>query len=316
MDIIYRYREIIYTSVGLIISLVIVVISFILYTIRKLHYEKELIKAKELAENMNKSQSNFISNIRHELRTPVAVIMSANQILDINMKKVKNDYSESNNEKIDIIKQNCNRLLRLTNNIIDIAKVDSGFMTLKLKNIDIILLWEGITMSVIPYATSKNINIIFDTSDEKFIMSVDPDKIERIVLNLISNAIKFSKDNMTIYVNVYVDRIENILTLSVKDNGIGIDESHLEKIFERFAQVEDTMIRSNAGSWIGLSLVKIFTNLHGGDIEVKSKVNEGSEFVIRLPINVLEDEEVVNCELYYDDTTNSKTALEFSDIEF
>lgn len=103
-------------------------------------------------------------------------------------------------------------------------------------------------MSVIPYATSKNINIIFDTSDEKFIMSVDPDKIERIVLNLISNAIKFSKDNMTIYVNVYVDRIENILTLSVKDNGIGIDESHLEKIFERFAQVEDTMIRSNAGS--------------------------------------------------------------------
>ena len=316
MDIIYRYREIIYTSVGLIISLVIVVISFILYTIRKLHYEKELIKAKELAENMNKSQSNFISNISHELRTPVAVIMSANQILDINMKKVKNDYSESNNEKIDIIKQNCNRLLRLTNNIIDIAKVDSGFMTLKLKNIDIILLLESITMSVIPYATSKNINIIFDTSDEEFIMSVDPDKIERIVLNLISNAIKFSKDNMTIYVNVYVDKIENILTLSVKDNGIGIDESHLEKIFERFAQVEDTMIRSNEGSGIGLSLVKIFTNLHGGDIEVKSKVNEGSEFIIRLPINVLEDEEVVNCELYYDDTTNSKTALEFSDIEF
>ncbi|WP_270647575.1 sensor histidine kinase [Paeniclostridium hominis] len=316
MDIIYRYREIIYTSVGLIISLVIVVISFILYTIRKLHYEKELIKAKELAENMNKSQSNFISNISHELITPVAVIMSANQILDISMKKVKNDYSESNNEKIDIIKQNCNRLLRLTNNIIDIAKVDSGFMTLKLKNIDIILLLESITMSVIPYATSKNINIIFDTSDEEFIMSVDPDKIERIVLNLISNAIKFSKDNMTIYVNVYVDKIENILTLSVKDNGIGIDESHLEKIFERFAQVEDTMIRSNEGSGIGLSLVKIFTNLHGGDIEVKSKVNEGSEFVIRLPINVLEDEEVVNCELYYDDTTNSKTALEFSDIEF
>ncbi|MFR3072222.1 MAG: sensor histidine kinase, partial [Paeniclostridium sp.] len=211
---------------------------------------------------------------------------------------------------------NCNMLLRLTNNIIDIAKVDSGFMTLKLKNIDIILLLESITMSVIPYATSKNINIIFDTSDEEFIMSVDPDKIERIVLNLISNAIKFSKDNMTIYVNVYVDKIENILTLSVKDNGIGIDESHLEKIFERFAQVEDTMIRSNEGSGIGLSLVKIFTNLHGGDIELKSKVNEGSEFVIRLPINVLEDEEVVNCELYYDDTTNSKTALEFSDIEF
>jgi signal transduction histidine kinase/ABC-type uncharacterized transport system substrate-binding protein len=316
IDTIYKYKEIVYTSITLIISLIIVVISLILYMIKKIHYEKELIKAKELAENINKSQSNFISNISHELRTPVAVIMSANQILDMNMKKVENNYSESNRGKIDIIKQNCNRLLRLTNNIIDIAKVDSGFMILKLRNIDIIQLIESITMSVIPYASSKNIDIVFDTSDEELIMGVDPDKIERIVLNLISNAIKFSNDNTSIYVNIYVDRIENILKFSVKDTGIGIDESHLERIFERFTQVDDIMIRRNEGSGIGLSLVKIFTSLHKGDIDVKSKVSEGSEFIIKLPIIVLEDEDEVSCQLDKEDTTDSKIALEFSDIDF
>ncbi|MDO7203327.1 HAMP domain-containing sensor histidine kinase [Paraclostridium bifermentans] len=187
---------------SLTISLLIVIASLILYTVKKMNYQKELIKAKETAENMHKSQSNFISNISHELRTPVAVIMSANQILDINMKKVNNSYSESNLNKTNIIKQNCNRLLRLTNNIIDIAKVDSGFMNLKLKNLDIIFLLESIVTSVIPYADCKNIDIIFDTNCEELIMSVDPDKIERIVLNLISNAIKFSKDNTNIYINV------------------------------------------------------------------------------------------------------------------
>ena len=300
----------------MIISLFIVVVSLILYTIKRIHYQKELIKAKELAENINKSQSNFICNISHELRTPVAVIMSSNQILDMNMKKVKNNYSESNSEKIDIIKQNCYRLLRLTNNIIDIAKVDSGFMPLKLRNLDIIQLIESITMSVIPYATSKNIDIIFDTSDEELIMSVDPDKIERIVLNLISNAIKFSKDNTNIYVNVYKDNIENILTFSVKDTGIGIEQSYLEKIFERFAQVDDVMVRKNEGSGIGLSLVKVFTSLHEGNIDVKSKVGEGSEFIVKLPIKLLEYEDIVSCELDQGDPTDLKAALEFSDINF
>ncbi len=316
MDTLYKYKEMIYANALLLISLLIALITLTSYTIKKLQYEKELIKAKEFAENMNKSQSNFISNISHELRTPVAVIMSSNQMLDININRVENEYTESNSEKIDIIKQNCNRLLRLINNIIDIAKVESGFMNLKLVNIDIINLLESITTSVIPYATSKNIDIVFDTSHEELIMSADPDKIERILLNLISNAIKFSKDNMSIYVNVYADELSNILTFSVKDTGIGIEDSYLEKIFEKFTQVDDVMVRKNEGSGIGLSLVKTFTNLHGGEVEVKSELGKGSEFIIKIPIKIVDEENIQNSQLDKDESKGLKAALEFSDIDF
>lgn len=288
IDTLYKYKDMVYGYLSLTISLLIVIASLILYTIKKINYQKELIKAKETAESMHKSQSNFISNISHELRTPVAVIMSANQILDINIQKVNNSYSESNLNKINIIKQNCNRLLRLTNNIIDIAKVDSGFMNLKLKNVDIIFLLESIVTSVIPYADCKSIDIIFDTNCEELIMSVDPDKIERIVLNLISNAIKFSKDNTKVYINVNVDEYKDILEFSVRDTGIGMKSKDLERIFDRFTQVDDIMVRKNEGSGIGLSLVKIFTNMHKGDVIVNSKLGEGSEFIVMLPIQVIE----------------------------
>ncbi|WP_261914109.1 sensor histidine kinase [Paraclostridium bifermentans] len=301
---------------SLTISLLIVIASLILYTVKKINYQKELIIAKETAENMQKSQSNFISNISHELRTPVAVIMSANQILDINMKKVNNSYSESNLNKTNIIKQNCNRLLRLTNNIIDIAKVDSGFMNLKLKNVDIIFLLESIVTSVIPYADCKNIDIIFDTNCEELTMSVDPDKIERIVLNLISNAIKFSKDNTNIYINVNIDEEQNVLEFSVKDTGIGMKSEDLERIFDRFTQVDDIMVRKNEGSGIGLSLVKIFTNMHKGDVIVNSKLGEGSEFIVILPIRFIETEKDDDFEINSYSSSNSKAAVEFSDINF
>nr|WP_250674515.1 ABC transporter substrate binding protein [Paeniclostridium ghonii]MCM0166653.1 sensor histidine kinase [Paeniclostridium ghonii] len=314
IDTLYKYKEMVYGYVALTISLLIVILSLILYTIKKLQYEKELIKAKETAEGMHKSQSNFISNISHELRTPVAVIMSANQILDINMKKVNNDYSESNFNKINIIKQNCNRLLRLTNNIIDMAKVDSGFMDLKLKNIDIIFLLESIVTSVIPYADCKNIDIIFDTNCEELVMSVDPDKIERIVLNLISNAIKFSKDNTNIYINVTVYENENRLEFSVRDTGIGMADKDLERIFDRFTQVDDIMVRKNEGSGIGLSLVKIFTTLHNGNVIVNSKLGQGSEFIVILPIEVMKND--IDSEMNQYSSSGSQAALEFSDISF
>ena len=304
----------VYGYLSLTISLLIVIASLILYTVKKINYQKELIKAKETAENMQKSQSNFISNISHELRTPV--IMSANQILDINMKKVNNSYSESNLNKTNIIKQNCNRLLRLTNNIIDIAKVDSGFMNLKLKNLDIIFLLESIVTSVIPYADCKNIDIIFDTNCEELTMSVDPDKIERIVLNLISNAIKFSKDNTNIYINVNIDEEQNVLEFSVKDTGIGMKSEDLERIFDRFTQVDDIMVRKNEGSGIGLSLVKIFTNMHKGDVIVNSKLGEGSEFIVILPIRFIETEKDNDFEINSYSSSNSKAAVEFSDINF
>ncbi|MFL1469297.1 sensor histidine kinase [Paraclostridium bifermentans] len=189
-------------------------------------------------------------------------------------------------------------------------------MNLKLKNLDIIFLLESIVTSVIPYADCKNIDIIFDTNCEELTMSVDPDKIERIVLNLISNAIKFSKDNTNIYINVNVDEEQNVLEFSVKDTGIGMKSEDLERIFDRFTQVDDIMVRKNEGSGIGLSLVKIFTNMHKGDVIVNSKLGEGSEFIVILPIRFIETEKDNDFEINSYSSSNSKAAVEFSDINF
>lgn len=320
IDILKAYKEVVIATIILLISLIIVIIVLVLYMIKRLHYEKELLKAKELAENTNKAQNNFISNISHELRTPIAVIMSSNQLLELNIKKEKSiyeksTYNESNLQKTSIIKQNCNRLIRLTNNIIDIAKIDSGFMNLKTKNIDIVFLIESIANSVIPYAATKNIDIIFDTNEEEVIMSIDPDKIERIILNLMSNAIKFSQENTNIYVTV--EKSQDTLMCSVKDTGIGMEQKHLDNIFERFTQIDDIMVRKNEGSGIGLSLVKSFINLHGGDIKVKSSVGEGSEFTVYLPIKLDENSELeITYEVSDMDAVVLKTGVEFSDIYF
>ena len=140
-------------------------------------------------------------------------------------------------------------------------------------------------------------------------MALDCAKIERVLLNLLSNAIKFSYDDEIIYVNVN-KKGENVI-ISIRDFGIGMSEKYLDKIFDRFIQVDNTMTRKNEGSGIGLSIVKSFVSLHNGSISVKSKENEGSEFVINLPINLIEDKELF---LYDSEVLDFNIKTELSDI--
>ena len=133
------------------------------------------------------------------------------------------------------IRQNCYRLLRLVNNIIDISKMDYGYYNIELGNYNIISVVEDITMSILEYVNNKGIELIFDTEVEEEIIACDPDKIERIILNLLSNAIKYTKDGGKIYVSVEKDD-ENVY-ISVKDNGIGMPEKKLLTIFERYTQI-------------------------------------------------------------------------------
>ncbi|MGL5312826.1 MAG: sensor histidine kinase, partial [Peptostreptococcaceae bacterium] len=266
------------------------------------------IKAKKIAEDANNTKNHFISNISHELRTPVAVIASSSQLLRKLLDSDNGEYKESFHNNLNIITQNSNRLLRLINNIIDIAKIDSGFTDLNLQNVDVINLIEDSVMSVIPYAQSKNLEVIFDTNVEELIMSVDSQKIERIILNLLSNAIKFSYEGGQIFTDIIIEN--NILTFIIVDEGIGISEENLSKIFDKFIQIDNSFTRSNEGSGIGLSLVKSFVKLHGGTIDVESKIGQGTSFTIKLPITIIDDSN--------DDaeipSTNSHTPIELSDI--
>jgi PAS domain S-box-containing protein len=278
--------------------------------------EVELIKAKIEADKANKDKNNFIANISHELRTPITVILSGIQLIESNIKNSATVNQKNFCNHISTIKQNCYRLLRLVNNIIDVTKIDAGFRNLNLRNLNIINLIENITTSVVEYAKLKEITVLFDTDDEERIIAVDPDKIERILLNLLSNSVKFTPKNGYIFVNILNESRK--VTISVEDTGIGIPIEKKEVIFKKFQQLDNTFTRNNEGSGIGLSIVKAFVELHDGKISVSSELGKGSKFIIELPVKKLHEDLVLKSQIQAENSIGCVDVLniEFSDIYF
>jgi len=259
-------------------------------------------------------KTEFFTNISHEFRTPLNVIFTTIQLINANLNDKAVLADDKNMRKyLNLIKQNCFRLLRLVNNLIDITKIDSGFFELNLQNHNIVRVVEEITLSVAEYIKNKGITFQFDTDVEEKIIACDADKIERIMLNLLSNAVKFTKPGGSIMVNV-CDRGEKVV-ISVKDTGIGIPKNKQKVIFERFRQVDKSFTREQEGSGIGLSLVKSLVEMHGGKISLKSEEEKGSEFIIELPARVLPEKEGAYRERDFVYKNNiEKINIEFSDI--
>lgn len=277
---------------------------------------KELKKAKEVAEELNEAKSTFIANISHELRTPLNILLSTTQLINLYLRDDAVIDVQNIQSKINLQVQNCYRLLRLVNNLIDITKMDVGYFDLKLTPCNIVQVLEDITMSVVEYIENKGINIIFDTDIEEQPMECDLDSIERIMLNLFSNAIKYTPKGGTIF--VYVKVYNNTLEISVKDTGIGIPKDKLNVIFERFKQVDNLLTRQCEGSGIGLSLVKLLVELHMGQIYVESEYGKGSEFIINLPLDLKgENDQVINSKsIISSESLTQRIHVEFSDIYF
>jgi len=269
------------------------------------------IKSNLIIEKALKSQEELIVNISHELKTPLNVIYSTVQLLKLYYSNGSLDENKDSVIKyIDSMKQNCYRLTRLINNIVDTSKIEAGYFVLNLSNNNIVEVIEEIVMSVTNYTESKGINIIFDMDIEVKVIACDPEKIERIVLNLLSNAIKFSEFGDEILVEVK-DKNE-FVEISVKDNGIGMEEKDLKMIFDRFKQLDSSLSRNSEGMGIGLSLVKSIIELHGGSIYVESELGKGSKFTVMLPSN-----EVFKENMLYKSKMRSKNEnirVELSDI--
>lgn len=259
-------------------------------------------------------KTEFFSNISHELKTPLNIIFSTTQLFSLYTHDDNCEIDRNKlNKHMDLIKQNCYRLLRLVNNLIDITKIDSGFMQLNLKSQNIVEVVENITLSTVEYVQSKERTILFDTDVEEKNMAFDPEKIERIMLNLISNAVKFTNSGDDIEVAI-TDQGENIL-ITVKDTGIGIPKDKKEKIFERFKQVDPLLSRNHEGSGIGLSLVKSLVEMHEGNISVDSILGKGTTFMIQLPVKNVSTEEPIEASDDFKQQTNvEKIQIEFSDI--
>lgn len=270
---------------------------------------KENIKLLKETKEQNKFITDFFANISHELKTPLNIIFSSLHMLNIYNENSELEYVEKRKKYLHVMKQNSYRLIRLINNILDVTKYDSNFINLQLKNGNIVSLIEDITMSIVPFAEDKGIEVIFDTDIEEKIIAFDDDKIERIILNLLSNALKFTNPSGKIYVTIF-DK-ENEVEVSVKDTGIGIPAEKVNSIFDRFVQVDKTLKRNKEGSGIGLSLVQSFVKLHGGEIRVESEFSHGSEFIFTLPATQINDN-------YSDDEIRNhivdRVNMELSDI--
>lgn len=277
---------------------------------------KDITENKKLLEvvEQDRVKTEAFANISHDLKTPINVFFASLQLLELYLKKGKleNDINKVH-VHIKTMKLNSYRVIKLVNNLIDITKLGAGHMKLNLRKLNIISVIEDISMSVSEYMENKGIDYTFDTEIEEKDMAIDPDKIERIMLNLLSNAIKFTSIGGSIKVSIF-DANDGVI-ISVKDTGTGIPEDKLIYIFERYKQVEETLIKNIQGTGIGLSLVKSMVELHGGSINVNSQWGVGTEFIIELPsINTYVEE---NSYFDYDnmgDNRVEKINIEFSDI--
>lgn len=263
---------------------------------------------------MDVLKTEFFANISHELKTPLNVVLSSAQMLEaINNGSIKFDNNSKADKYISMMKQNCFRLIRLVDNLIDSTKIDAGYYKLNPKNLDIVSIVENITLSVVKYIEDRGINLIFDTEVEEKIISCDGEKIERIILNLLSNATKFTNEGGSIIVNICDN--DNSVIISVKDTGIGIPKEKQEAIFERFVQVDKSLSRNRLGSGIGLSIVKSLVEMHGGNIRLESEPGFGSEFIIELPAKVIpEDYTTSESPDYLGQVNTDRIKIEFSDI--
>ena len=266
------------------------------------------------ATEYDRLKTEFFSTISHELKTPLNVILGSVQLLrmkkDTNLACSCHPYLDKYTR---IMMQNCYRLLKLINNLIDITRLDSGFMRLNTVNSDIVRIVEDITLSIADFVEMNEVTLVFDTELEEKIIACDGDKLERVMLNLLSNAMKFTPRGGRIEVMIY-DKGDRVV-ISVKDTGIGIPSDKKNIIFERFRQVDASLRREREGSGIGLSLVKSLVELHGGRISVESALGEGSEFIIELPVVLVTREDSDEAEVAVTKEVNvERIHLEFSDI--
>ncbi|AOR24009.1 ligand-binding sensor domain-containing protein [Clostridium taeniosporum] len=282
------------------ISIYILLIVLIIYlSITKLKNLDRMVekRTKQLREQMEKNRklfdkvidlekrkNNYFVNLSHELRTPLNVISSTEQLISELNKQESGIGKEKLNYYMKIIKRNSSRLLRLINNIIDTNKIESGRYEINLEKHDIVYLVEETSLSLKDYIKNKGINLIIDPEIEEKIIMCDSYEIERCIVNLVSNAAKFTSEGGEI--RVILKDLNDKVVIIVKDNGIGIDPKYHKAIFDRFNQIVDANSEVKGGSGLGLTITKHIIDLHKGKIYVNSDIGKGCEFVIILPTNI------------------------------
>lgn len=249
------------------------------------HQEQLLIIEKEKRETLEeaiKLKEEFLYLITHEFKTPITIISSVLQSIDTLM---KTEVPKKLERHLNMIKLNTNRQLRLVNNLIDITRINSGNIKINAGRFDIVYITKKIIESVEVYALQKGIRLHFESKITKKELFIDEGKYEQIMLNLLSNALKFTPNGKSISVKISTRKLKkkNFISISVKDEGIGIPADRHHIIFERFGQADTSLSRQAEGTGLGLHLVKLLIDVLGWEIHLKSEIGSGSTFTILIP---------------------------------
>ncbi|MDB2409111.1 ATP-binding protein [Pseudomonadales bacterium] len=237
----------------------------------------ELVQARDTALEANRHKSEFLANITHELRTPLQSILGYTEVVK---EMLEDEGVYTCEQDVDKITHNADHLLGLINSILDISKIEAGKMEVSNQNVNIKSLLNHATDTVVPLIEKNNnaLKIITDQADRDFF--VDEKKLFQILLNLLSNAAKFTHEGL-ITLSAIVD--EQQLIIEVRDTGIGIDQEQQDIIFEPFRQIDGSETRQFLGTGLGLSITMHFTQLLGGKMTLESEVNQGSCFSVFIP---------------------------------
>jgi len=274
----------------------------LLYFIRRYELNRQNLKhglelervETEKYQEIDRMKSRFFANISHEFRTPLTLIKGPIQQM------LSGDFTGNIKKQYKIILRNTNRLMQLINQLLDLSKLDSGEMILRTSSEDIVPLVNGLTQSFESLAKQKNIELQFKSSENEITAYIDRDKFEKILINLLSNAFKFTPEGgfVSVNINCSLDKVQDdndSAEIKISNSGEGISPNQLDKIFDRFYQVDDSSVRKYEGTGIGLSLTKELVELHHGKITVESEPGKVTTFIVYLHLgkNHLQPEEII-----------------------
>ena len=266
--------------------------------IRRSYKSQKVIEAKNEAANLllleadkaNKAKSEFLANMSHELRTPLNAIIGFSDILKRQLFGNLGDPRYS--EYVTDINDSGNHLLAIINDILDLAKAEAGKLTLQEEDIDLVRCLDDAMRMCRGRAVTAGVNLNFANASESIYAHVDERLIRQIVLNLLTNAIKFTNEGGKVTLSIVAEAGHDIL-IEVQDTGIGIAPQDIARVIRPFEQVETVLSRSHGGTGLGLPLTSKLTELHGGTFDIQSQVGKGTTVIVRLPAERLRESPVV-----------------------
>jgi len=246
-------------------------------------YITQLEKANRELKRVDEIKSEFVSVASHELRTPLTTIKNAVQLV---LERKTGEINETQANFLTMAKKNINRLTNILNDLLDLSRIESGKLGMKFEELDLQGSIDFVLSSLRPQADGKLVHLEMEVPKDLPFVYGDREKVEQILTNLIGNAIKFTPEGGKVVVSAKLkDGVKNTVGVSVRDNGIGIPEHQMEKVFEKFHQLKSPLHHSTSGTGLGLAIAKGLVEAHQGRIWVESEVGKGSTFTFTLPLS-------------------------------